>query len=185
VIRAARFAAVYATLMAAHDVADHVLQSEHQATVKAKGGPVGWRALAGHIASYHATQVAALAVADRTLGLGLRPGRVAAAVALSAATHALLDRRWPVDRVLSWTGHPDAAPGKWRSGRQTVPLAPLVEALTALVRLVKDDPTVQLPRLPDDLADWPVPLHGPYLADQALHHACLWAAALIATGGTK
>jgi hypothetical protein len=36
--------------------------------------------------------------------------------------------------------------------------------------------------LPESLATWPVPLHGPYLADQALHHVCLWLAALVAAG---
>jgi hypothetical protein len=31
----------------------------------------------------------------------------------------------------------------------------------------------------------PAPLHGPYLADQALHHACLFVAALILAGGAR
>lgn len=135
--RAGRFGAVLATLWAAHDLADHVLQTDHQAAHKAGPGRAGWRAMAGHVATYHAAQVAALAVTDRALGLGLRPGRVAVAVALSASTHAFLDRRWPVRRVLQHTGSPA-------------------------------------------FADLTTPINGPYVADQALHHTCLWVAALVA-----
>jgi hypothetical protein len=152
VTRAARFAAVLSTMHAAHNLADHVLQTDAQALGKAGPGADGWRAMAGHVGSYHAAQVAALATADRTLGLGLRPGRVAVAVAFSAGTHAFLDRRWPVKRALELTGSPGFATGRFEIPRTTI---------TA-----------------------PVPLHGPYLADQALHHACLWVAALIATGGS-
>jgi hypothetical protein len=34
-------------------------------------------------------------------------------------------------------------------------------------------------------AEAPLPIHGPYHADQALHHACLLVAALIITGGRR
>lgn len=136
---AGRFGAVLATLTAAHNLADHVLQTDHQAGGKAAA--TGWVGpMAGHVAGYHAAQVVGLVVADRVLGLGLRPGRVAAAVALSAGTHAFLDRRWPVRWVLRHTGSPA-------------------------------------------FADLTTPINGPYVADQALHHAVLWLAALIATAG--
>lgn len=152
--RAARFAAVLGTLHAAHNLADHVIQTDAQALGKAGPGWAGWRAMAGHVGSYHAAQVAALAAADRALGLGLRPGRTALAVALSAASHAFLDRRWPVRRALELTGSPGFASGRftlnWQADRS-----------------------------------YPVPLHGPYLADQALHHAFLWLVALIASGGAR
>lgn len=159
--KAATFAAVYATLRAAHDLADHVLQTDEQALGKAATS--AWRRpLAGHVASYHLAQVAALVAVVPALGLRLRPSRVAAAVALSAGTHAVLDRRWPVRRVLEATGSPGFAQGTFTlAGARTDGSAPTE---TAALR---------------------VPLSGPYLADQALHHLCLWAAALVAVTGSS
>jgi hypothetical protein len=135
ITKTARFAAVLATLHAAHNVGDHIAQTDHQALRKTD--PAGWvRPMAGHVAGYHAVQVAALLTVDRVLGLGLSPARVAAAVAWSAGTHAVLDRRWPVRWVLRRTGS-----------------AGFAETVT--------------------------PINGPYVADQALHHAVLWVAALM------
>ncbi|MFI9005509.1 transcriptional regulator [Streptomyces sp. NPDC053541] len=102
--RAAAFPAVYALLRVAADVADHWAQTDHQATHKAKEGAEGHKALAGHVTSYVATQGAALLLGNRALGLGLRPRNVAAALALSGASHYLIDRRWPVRKVAEVTG---------------------------------------------------------------------------------
>lgn len=164
--RAARFAAVLGTLHAAHDLADHVVQTDAQAL----GKTYDWRAMGGHVGSYHATQVAALVAADRVLGLRLSPWRTAIAVAWSAGTHAFLDRRWPVRRLLELTGSEGFA------------------APRTIVRLDVDGlGRVNVPAgVPTQVdAVGPVPLHGPYLADQALHHACLWVAALIVAGGAR
>lgn len=179
--RAARFGAVLATLWAAHDLGDHVLQTDHQAAGKAGPGAAGWRAMAGHVGSYHAAQVAALAVTDRALGLGLRPGRVAVAVALSASTHAFLDRRWPVRRALELTGSPGFARGTAPLGHMDA----LVLTVQGILRHLADAEHKPLPLPADVLDPIPVPLHGPYLADQSLHHAVLWVAALIASGGAR
>ncbi|MFD8155325.1 MULTISPECIES: transcriptional regulator [Streptomyces] len=102
--RAAAYPAVYALLRVAADVADHWVQSDHQAQHKAKPGAEGHKALAGHVASYTATQAAALLIGNRVLGLGLRPRSMAAALALSGATHYLIDRRWPVRKTAEATG---------------------------------------------------------------------------------
>lgn len=102
--RAAAYPAVYALLRIAADVADHWVQSDHQATHKAKEGAEGHKALAGHVASYVATQGAALLVGNRLLGLGLRPRSIAAALALSGVTHYAIDRRWPVRKAAEATG---------------------------------------------------------------------------------
>ena len=102
--RRTSFPAVYALLRVAADVADHWVQSDHQAQHKAKPGREGHLALAGHVASYVGTQAAALVVGNHVLGLGLRPRSMAAALALSGATHYLIDRRWPVRRVAEATG---------------------------------------------------------------------------------
>lgn len=109
---AARFAAVAATLTAAHHVGDFMAQTDHQANRKPARADrtvecseaESWWALTKHVASYHAVQAAALVAADRALGLGLSPRRVAAGVALSAVTHAVIDRRWPVRTWMDRTG---------------------------------------------------------------------------------
>jgi hypothetical protein len=58
---------------------------------------------------------------------------VLAGLAFSAATHAIIDRRWPVRWILNHTGS-----------------APFAKTI-----------------------------HGLYVADQALHWACLWVSALL------
>lgn len=102
--RRAAYPAAYALLRVAADVADHWVQTDHQAQHKAKPGREGHAALARHVASYTATQAAALLVGNRLLGLGLRPRSMAAALALSGATHYVIDRRWPVRRTAEATG---------------------------------------------------------------------------------
>ncbi|MFJ9952555.1 hypothetical protein [Kitasatospora sp. NPDC091207] len=104
--RAARFAAVYALMRAAADVADHWIQTDHQAGTKAQhddspgqSGAAGHRACAAHVASYTAAQAAVLLLGNRTLGLGLRPSRLATALALSAASHYAADRRRLLHRL--------------------------------------------------------------------------------------
>ncbi|MFD7729554.1 hypothetical protein ACFV6F_04085 [Kitasatospora phosalacinea] len=112
--RAARFAASYALLRAAADVADHWIQTDHQATTKGQhdhnngqSSAAGRRACAAHVATYTAAQAAALLLGSRVLGLRLRPGRAAAALALSAATHYVADRREPLRRLADATGKAD------------------------------------------------------------------------------
>ena len=101
----------------ADHVADHWLQTGHQAAHKADTGVAGHRAMAGHIASYAGAQALAVVAADRLLGMGLKPGRIAAAVAVSAATHWFIDRRWPVRKLAEATGKT----GCKRDGRCTDP----------------------------------------------------------------
>ncbi len=109
--RAARFAISYALLRAAADVADHWIQTDHQAANKGQhdhnegqSSAAGRRACAAHVATYTATQGAALLFGSRALGVRLRPGPVAAALALSAVTHYIADRREPLRRLADATG---------------------------------------------------------------------------------
>jgi len=78
-------------LIVAHLVGDWLLQTEWMATEK----PHNWRALVAHVAVYHALIFAVL---------GFRYGygdvRVYGVVAVLALTHAMLDRRWPVVRIM-------------------------------------------------------------------------------------
>ncbi|WP_405018478.1 hypothetical protein OHV05_17215 [Kitasatospora sp. NBC_00070] len=108
---AARFAAVYALLRAAGDLADHWVQTDHQASNKGQhdhndgqSSAAGRRACAAHVATYTATQTAALLIGSRVLGVRLRPGPVAVALALSAVTHYAADRREPLRRLADATG---------------------------------------------------------------------------------
>lgn len=97
-------AAAYAAMRTAAHIADHWFQTSHQAAHKADAGAMGHRAMAGHIASYAGAQAVALVVADRLLDMRLKPGRIAAAVAVSAATHWFIDRRWPVRKLAEAIG---------------------------------------------------------------------------------
>jgi len=109
---AARFAAVGAALEMAHVVGDYLLQTDTQSARKGAAGDrleecteaQSWAALAGHVATYHVAQVGALMITSRVLGLGLHPGRVTAGVAISAGTHALIDRRWLVREWMDRAG---------------------------------------------------------------------------------
>jgi hypothetical protein len=99
------FAAVFATLYAAHQLADHVLgQTDKQAANKAAPGLAGWRALAGHVLAYHLVMVVMLGLATAVLRLPVGILGLCAGLAFSATTHGLLDRRWPVRWLLEHTG---------------------------------------------------------------------------------
>lgn len=111
---AARFAATYAALTASHEIADHWVQIDSQATAKGQPGPAGARACAAHVATYTATQAAALLAADRLLGMRLNWKRAALSLAVSAVTHYVADRQgghWRdkhprgVVRLAAATGH--------------------------------------------------------------------------------
>jgi hypothetical protein len=109
--RAARFAAVYALMRMAADLGDHWIQSDHQAVTKGQhdeyegqSSRAGRIACTAHVATYTATQAAVLYAGSRALGLRLKPGRVAAALALSAGTHWWADRRMHLKAVADATG---------------------------------------------------------------------------------
>lgn len=101
---AAVAAAVFVALYAGHQVGDHAVQSNAEAA--AKGAPTGARLAAGshpwqgwaaclrHVASYTATQAAALAVVAVVAPVTL--SGAGAGLAISASTHAVVDRRWIV-----------------------------------------------------------------------------------------
>lgn len=152
-------AAVYAAMRTAAHVADHWLQTGHQAVHKADAGVPGHRAMAGHIASYAGAQAVAVVAADRLLGMGLKPGRIVAAVAVSAATHWFIDRRWPVRKlaeVLDKTGCK-------RDGRCTEPEhAPDGSDCDGGFHALGG------------------PLGGAYVLDQSAHHLMEAAAAVVA-----
>ncbi|GAA0379375.1 hypothetical protein GCM10009541_22420 [Micromonospora gifhornensis] len=93
---AAAFAAVFATLYAAHQVADHWIQTQHQADCKGQPGWAGRLACAAHVATYTATAVLALVFLIAGTGLRLDPSGVAVGLGISAVTHYIADRRTPL-----------------------------------------------------------------------------------------
>lgn len=100
----AAFGATFAALFAAHTVADHWVQTQHQATTKGFDGWAGRVSCAAHVATYTATAVLALVAVHVLAGLPLNPSRVAAGLTVSAVTHYLVDRRTPLRRMCQWLG---------------------------------------------------------------------------------
>ena len=97
--RALRFAALLPALLVAHSVADHWLQTSHQASTKGRDGWPGRVACGKHVASYTATTAATVAVLDRTLGLGVSRRGLVAGQLVSAVSHYWADRRDPLRRL--------------------------------------------------------------------------------------
>jgi len=167
------FGAVLAVLWAAHDVGDHVVQTDRQAVRKSWPGRDGAWALGGHVASYTVVQL--VAVGALRWWAGVRPSwwRTVVAVAFSAGSHALLDRRWPVVWVLRHTGSADFACAQIPRQRVTFTETAVGYSKRGMFPSVSYSGYVP---------EHPLPLHGPYLADQALHHGCLAVTAAILAG---
>jgi hypothetical protein len=100
------FAVALTALLVGHALGDHVAQTDRQADGKAGHGRAAAVALAGHLIGYHATAGAVLVTTALVLGLPLSVSGVVAGLGFSAATHGLLDRRWPVRAILRATGSP-------------------------------------------------------------------------------
>lgn len=90
---------VFAALYAAHQVADHWVQTQHQADCKGRAGWAGRLACAAHVATYTLTAVVALAALATATGWTPDLGQTAAGLAVSALTHYLADRRTPLRKL--------------------------------------------------------------------------------------
>lgn len=109
---AATAAISFAALYAGHQIGDHVVQSDWAATTKAApsaeelaaGVPpwTGWSACLRHVVSYTGTQAVALVFVCIVAPLVL--SGVVAALLVSASTHAVIDRRWIVRRLVRAKG---------------------------------------------------------------------------------
>jgi hypothetical protein len=95
------FAVGLLVLNVAHQIGDHVVQTDHQAARKAEPGWIGIRAMAGHLVTYHLVAGVLVIGTFAVLGLPLSVTGLAAALSCSAITHGLLDRRWPVRAMLN------------------------------------------------------------------------------------
>ncbi|GAB1646891.1 DUF3307 domain-containing protein [Krasilnikovia sp. MM14-A1259] len=105
-------AVVFAGLLTGHMIGDHPMQPN--AIAAGKGRPAderlaagvhpwtGWIHCLAHVSTYLACQAAAMVLLALVVPL-TRPGFVAA-LAVSGATHAVIDRRWIVRKVVALHG---------------------------------------------------------------------------------
>jgi Protein of unknown function (DUF3307) len=91
-------------LIVGHQLGDHVMQTDNQATHKAGRGRAAVRAMAGHLLAYHVSVGAVLALTAWVLQLRLTLTGIVAGLLFSVITHAILDRRAIVRLVLQRTG---------------------------------------------------------------------------------
>lgn len=103
-VRLARFIVAAAALTAAHQVADHWIQTDHQARTKGGRGRRAQMACARHVATYATTQALAMVGAARWLSVPLTGRWTGAALVLSAVTHYVADRREPLRKMAKATG---------------------------------------------------------------------------------
>ena len=80
-------------LLAGHLIGDWVVQTDWQAANKTSS----WKANQQHMLGYHLALGALVALA-------VSPASVAVVLAVSWSTHSVIDRRWPVIRLMRATG---------------------------------------------------------------------------------
>lgn len=91
-----RLALTLATLYAAHQVADHWIQTHHQACSKSAPGRTGHLACLRHVITYTLTLAAGLGVLALLHPLSYSIGWATAGLAVNGATHYWADRRTPL-----------------------------------------------------------------------------------------
>jgi Protein of unknown function (DUF3307) len=100
-------ATVFLVLLAGHLLGDWVAQTDWQATTKTRS----WPALAAHVAAYHLVMGALLLLP--VMRDGWPTWKALVVLLVSAATHAVIDRRWPVRALLRLTASPGFATVEW------------------------------------------------------------------------
>jgi hypothetical protein len=119
---AVTFAVLLPALLVAHHVADHWVQTAHQAVTKGRAGWAGRRACAGHVASYTLVTAAMVAVLWAVFGLAIHPVGFLAGQVISAVTHYWADRRSTLARLARVTGNSEFyALGAPRPGKDDNP----------------------------------------------------------------
>ncbi|MFD5906602.1 DUF3307 domain-containing protein [Streptomyces microflavus] len=128
------FASLFVLLYLGHLLADYPLQTDHQATHKADRCAAGWAANLAHAATHVTTCAAALALGAVVLDdVTVSPPVAAAALVWIGASHAFIDRRWPVAWWMNRTGQASwAKHGGAAHVDQTAHILALVLAALAL-----------------------------------------------------
>jgi hypothetical protein len=115
-----RTAVIILSALVGHELGDYIVQTNHQASNKGADGynppdckpdlAESWKANQLHCAGYHAALAATVGASCAFHGIALRPRNALAALALSWGTHAVIDRRWPVEKLMNATGSSDYYP---------------------------------------------------------------------------
>lgn len=100
---AATFAAVLVTLLVAHQVADHWVQTSHQAAHKAERTISGSLACVRHVMSYTIVTAVLLSVAIVALRLQVTAAGFVVGQLVSAVTHYWADRRFTLEGLARLT----------------------------------------------------------------------------------
>ncbi|MFF8694975.1 DUF3307 domain-containing protein [Streptomyces sp. NPDC015144] len=127
------FADIAFLLYLGHLIADYPLQTDHQAEHKAGPGLAGWRANLSHATTHVVVCGLLLALGAAVLGWRLPVLPALAALVWIGATHAVIDRRWPVAAWMRWARQESwAAAGGTAHVDQTAHIAALVVAALCL-----------------------------------------------------
>jgi hypothetical protein len=100
-------AIVFLVLLGGHLLGDWVAQTDWQATNKTRS----WAALTAHVASYHL--IVGLLLLVPVARDGWPAGKALVTLTVSAMTHAIIDRRWPVRALMRLAGSPGFATVEW------------------------------------------------------------------------
>ncbi|MFJ9620540.1 DUF3307 domain-containing protein [Streptomyces sp. NPDC101181] len=128
------FASLFVLLYLGHLLADYPFQTDHQAAHKADPGAAGWAANLRHAATHVTACGLALALGALVLdGVAVSLPVALAALVWIGATHAFIDRRWPVAWWMTHTGQTTwAAHGGAAHVDQTAHILALALAALAL-----------------------------------------------------
>jgi hypothetical protein len=106
-VKLAAFAAVFCTLLAAHQFGDIWVQTHRQACGKGSPGRAGRIWCARHVASLTITKLFALLALVGVTDLDVAPGYLAAGLAVDAVTHYWADRRTTLANLAARLGKAD------------------------------------------------------------------------------
>lgn len=121
-MNAGTFAAVAVGLLIAHRVADHWVQTGHQAALKGRRNNVGRKACALHVASYTAVTALTVLALWGAFQLDITWWGFAAGQLVSAVTHYWADRRYTLAGLAAVMGKAEFyALGAPRAGRDDNP----------------------------------------------------------------
>lgn len=103
--QAVTFGATLPTLLVAHNVADHWVQTSHQAAVKGQAGWTGRAACARHVTTYTTVAAGGVGLVWGLLGLAISPFGFVMGQLVSAVTHYWADRRSTLARFAALVGN--------------------------------------------------------------------------------
>lgn len=95
------FVVVLAGFGLGHHVGDRYLQTGHQAITKGTPGMAGWRAAAGHVATYTLATAAVTLLLWPVFALPVTPAGFLLGQAVSAGSHLIIDRRYTLRAAIA------------------------------------------------------------------------------------